>query len=450
LPDGVWTSAAEHLDQVVVGAGILPFVLGASWALAALVRPDRKAGHAFAALFVVLVPLLTVEVASFDLRFTPHRFVQDRYLVYLVPLFAVGTAAWLTQRTQRTLRVVTLVAATGLLVGLLTVASFDRGPVIFWASPAGAFRGALHTAAHALGLSAPLFLRLVAVALAVALASALFVAPRAATIGATLTVAAFGAFEAGYVLDRYADPTMTRPPAGAAHDWVDAAVGRDSSVALVPSPHDSPVSWWEAEFWNRSVDRVLRVGSGPTFTPFPADDVAVDFATGTLRGPQPADYLVLSPHETRFHVLGAVHVANGRPLQLVRVRRPYRLAWATRGVTADGWTRPGERATFRFYGHGGAQRRRVVVTLAASRIAPKPLEFVFRARTRVVRGGVDPGGARPPVALSLCIPAAGHADLTLTTRGRAHLPDGRVVALHLDRIQVAGAGRCAARYVSSR
>jgi hypothetical protein len=445
LPNGVWRSAAAHLDQVVVGAGILPFVLGMSWALAAIARPERKEGHAFAALFVVLVPLLTIEVASFDLRFTPHRFVQDRYLVYLVPVFGVACAAWLTQRTKATLRLVTLVAAGGVAASFLGFASFGRRSIIFWASPAGAFRPELAAAADALRLSPTLFLRLATGALVVAVAVALVRAPNAATLGATVAVAAFGAFEAGYVLQRYADPTMTRPPAGAARGWIDAKVPDDRSVALVPSPHDSPVSWWEAEFWNRSVDRVLRVGAGPTFTPFPADGVSVDFAAGTLRGPQPSDFLVVSPQETRFRVLEAEHVANGPPLQLVRVRRPYRLAWATRGVTPDGWTRPGEPATLRVYSHHRPTRRRVVVTLAASRLAPKPVDFVLRARTSVVRGGVDPGGARPPVALTVCVPAGGHADLTLRTRGRTRLPGGRVVALHFDRIRVADAGLCHAR-----
>jgi hypothetical protein len=450
LPRGVWEAAAAHLVQVVVGAGILPFVLAVSWAAAALVHPERKEGHAFASLFVVLVPLLTVEVASFDLRFTPHRFIQDRYLFYLVPLFAAGTAAWLTQRTQRALRLVTLAATAAVLVCLLGLAEYDDRMIIFWASPAAAFHPALGSAADTLGLSSTMFLRALTVVAVVVVAAATWRVPRAATVGAAVAVAAFGAFEAGYVFERHADRVMTRPPAGAGRDWIDAAVPRGRSVALVPSPRDSPVYWWEAEFWNRSVDRVLRVNSGPTFTPFPADDVTVDYANGTLRGKQPADYLVVSPAETRFHIRADAHIADGKPLQLVRVKRPYRLAWATRGVTADGWTRPHQQATIRFYANSESRRRTFVLTLAASRFSPKPLGFVLQTRHQEFRGGVDPGGARPPVALSACVRAGSHVDVALTTTGQVKIPGGRVVALHLERIDVVDGAPCAGAQVSSR
>jgi hypothetical protein len=441
LPSGFWESAAAHFDQIVIGVGVLPFALAVSWTVTTAARPERKEGHAFAALFVVLVPLLTFEVTSFDLRFTPHGFIQDRYLFYLVPLLAVASAAWLVQRTHTGLRVVSLAAAACVFAGLVGFAAFDD-PTIFWASPAGAFHPVLATVAGWVDLSLAMFLRVVAVVLAALLAAAVWRVPSRALIGMTLAVAGFGAFEAGYVLDRYSDPAMTRPPAGAARDWIDASVPARNSVALVPSPRDNPVYWWEAEFWNKDVDRVLRVDSGQTFTPFPADDVSIDYATGALRGPQPSDYLVVSPSETRFHVLEAAHVADGRPLRLVRVRRPYRLEWATRGVTADGWTRPGEPSTLRFYAHGRPGRRTITLTLAASRSAPRPLEFKFRSGGAVVRGGVDPGGARPPIRLAVCVPPGGHADARLTTTGKARIPDGRVVALHLDRVQVSGTGPC--------
>ncbi len=211
----------------------------------------------------------------------------------------------------------------------------------------------------------------------------------------------------------------------------------------MPSPHADRPYWWEAELWNKDVDRVLRVGGGRTFTPFPADDVRVDYGMGMLRGAQPSDYLVLSPRETRFHLAGAQRVADARPLALVRVRRPHRLAWATHGLTLDGWTRPGEAASIRLYGHGRGGRRIVTLTLAASRFAPRPLEFAFAGGDTTVRGGVDPGGARPPVRLSVCVPAGGHADATITTRGTTDLPDGLAVALHVDALQVSpAAGPC--------
>jgi hypothetical protein len=434
FPRGVWSSAAAHFDQVVVGAGVLPFLLALAWAASAVVWPERKEAHAFAALLVVLVPLLTFEVASFDLRFTPHRFIQDRYLVYLVPLFAVAAAASFAE-TRRSARALLLVAAAGIFAWLAGFAALhDR--IIFWASPAGAFHPAIRSAAHALHASPVLFVRVGPVVLACAAAALLWSAPRLGLAVVATTVAAFGAFEAFYVLHRYADPTMTRAALSDTRDWIDRAVPGGRSVALVPSPLDSPTQWWEAEFWNRDVDRVLRVDHGRTFTPFPADDVSVDFDAGVLRGADPSEYLVVSPREARFHLLERARLARGDRLELVRVGRPYRLAWATHGVTADGWTRPGVKAKLRVYSHGLSGRRRVVLTLAATRFAKKPLEFTLRTRTDAVSGGVDPGGARPPVGLPVCLPAGGFAEVTLQTRGRARLPDGRVVALHFDRIEV--------------
>jgi len=48
LPPGIWHSAAAHLDYVVIGGGILPFLLATSWALTTAIRPDSRGAHAFA------------------------------------------------------------------------------------------------------------------------------------------------------------------------------------------------------------------------------------------------------------------------------------------------------------------------------------------------------------------------------------------------------------------
>ena len=253
-------------------------------------------------------------------------------------------------------------------------------------------------------------------------------------------IVVFGAFEAGYVFERFAKPAIAPAapvPFGEPRDWIDVALGGQSSASLVPSPVDPQPYWWDAEFWNKDVDRVLRVDGGPTFTPFPTDDVSVDFAKGRLDGPQPSDFLVVSPNEARFHLVEAVaHVADRTPLRLVRVARPYRLAWATKGVTADGWTTPGEDGVLRLYGNSRPGRRTLMVILSAPHEAAKPVGFTLEGAGSVRRGSVDPGGARPPVRLAICVPPGGYTDVVLTTRGGARVPDGRVLALHLDRIAV--------------
>lgn len=444
LPDGIWSSAVAHLDQVIVGCSVVPFMLALAWAMAALVRPDGKHAHAFAVLFALLVPMLTLEVASFDLRFTPHAFVQDRYLFYLAPLFAVGAAAALTQRTSFRLRAVLLAVAAAVAFALLQGANYRDHTIIFWASPAAAFHPALADAAKSVAGSAETWISIAGAALS---AVFLFLArrrPRAAVLAAGAVFAVLGAGQAGYVFERFADPSMHRPPLiGPDRSWIDDAVPAGSSVALVPSPHDAPGYWWEAELWNKRVDRVLSVNDGPTFSPFHADDVRVQFRSGVLRGRESSNYLVISPSETRFHIRPAAPVVNVQSLELVPAPPPYLLDWATRGISADGWTSGAGHATLRFYGHGDGGQRRIVLVLSSAAKAALPIDYTLRAPEVLRRGSVDPGGARPPVRLGVCVPARGFVDVKLHVDRSVRIPDGRLVGLHVDAIRIAHAGACA-------
>jgi hypothetical protein len=443
IPDGLWASAASHLVHVVVGCSVLPFVLAAAWVVLTLGRRDNNPARAFAALFAVVTPLLTLEVASFDLRFTPEAFNQDRYLFYLAPLFAVAAAAALVSfRTLGRFAAVAGVAFVLFVWFLVQFGAYDDETVIFWAAPAAAFHTALPNDA---------VLALLAAALLAGALVVLWRAPRYALATIGTAVALLGVVQALYVYERYADPAMTRPHKVAlARDWIDRAVPDGRSVALVPAPRDAADYWWEAELWNKQADRLVRVNEGPTFSPFPADDLSIDFRHGVLRGPQPSEYLLLSGSERRFHPVERRRVVDLAALRLVRVDRPYRLDWATRGVTPDGWTLATRPATLRFYGHGASERRRIVLVLAASSRAALPLDFVLRGPGREQSGWVDPGGARPPVRFAVCVPARGYVDLTLRTQGMVRIPDGRLVGLHLDRISSTPAGSCSTGYVSSR
>jgi hypothetical protein len=447
VPAGIWRSAALHLDYVVIGGGILPFLLTVSWAVSTAVRPEGKGAHAFAWLLLFFVPLLTFEVSSFDLRFTPNGFMQDRYLFYLTPLFAVAAGASLVRRQHRRLRIGILIVAAIVFAWLAGLSSYHDQPVIFWASPGAAFHPAIVTAAGRLHLSAAWFVRILVLVVA-GLAAVLIATPQRVrtkvALAAAIALAGFGAFEAGYVFDRFAEPaliTNVRPHLDR-RDWIDAVVPSGSSVELVPSPLESATYWWDAEYWNKKVDETLRLDDDPTFTPFPADRGKVDLDTGRLLGAR-GDFLVVARTEPRFHLVeAAVRRADVTRLRLVRPTKGYRLEWATRSVSADGWTTPGHEARIRFFGNGRPVRRTLIVVLSAAHEAPKPIGFTLASSRGIRRGSVDPGGARPPVELPVCVPAAGYTDVIMNTNGSAHVPDGRVLALHFDRLDAPATGKC--------
>jgi hypothetical protein len=68
LPAGIWKAAVVHLDTLVVGLGVLPFLLGAGWTFERLRRGTRDM-RALAALTAAALVALPFETASYDLRF---------------------------------------------------------------------------------------------------------------------------------------------------------------------------------------------------------------------------------------------------------------------------------------------------------------------------------------------------------------------------------------------
>jgi hypothetical protein len=414
FPGRIWHSAAVHLDYVVVGTGVVPFILAGAWSLTAAAGAPPRA-RAFAFLFLILVPLLTLEAASFDVRFTPGGFVQDRYVSYLAPLFAVGAAACVLDRGRPGVR-----ATTSLMVGLAfavlaSAAPYSGQTALYWASPAAAFHRVFGSAAQAVDISTVGFVQWASVAVAVLVAGALWLLPSWLTLSTLgVVLAALGALEAGYVFDRFAVPATTRSQAieGVRRDWIDAAVPAGASVALVPNPDLSADYWWDAEFWNKSVDRALAVDGRQIFTPFAANEVSFAAETGRVLGAEPTNFLVLDMTESRFALRGTVPVAVARPLVLVRVARPYRAKWLISGAARDGWIRPGNGARIRTFG----ALRELAVTLRASADATGPQRFEIRSD-----GFVSRGQARPGDVATACLPRRRSIKLAVRDGARLHI-----------------------------
>jgi Dolichyl-phosphate-mannose-protein mannosyltransferase len=446
LPPGVWRASADHLDRVVVGIGIVPFVLAVAWSFLTIASPARKEAHAFCVLLLLVVPLLSLQAASFDLRFTPGAFPQERYVFYIAPLLFVGMVACLVDRGRRGVRAALVLAAGILFVALALLGSFEPTTAIFWASPASAFHSVIGTAAGSLGLSADSLVVLAAAAIVLAAAGAVLrVEPLRTLAVVTVAVAVFCVFETRHVLEADALPAVTRPsmPSGAPRDWIDSALPGAASVALVPQPYWGPEPWWDAEFWNKTVDRAVSVDRGPTYTPFPADALHSDFARGSLSGSSPTRLLVLAIDDPRFQLAQARVIAAAPPLELVRTTKRLRADWLTRGLYADGWTHPGQTARFRFYAPQRARRWNVVIALSAAPNAVRPQRYRLvpgAAAATTYVGSLAPG-AHTRVAFDVAVPANGFRELRLAVRGRARLADGRVVGLHVDRVQVGAPAR---------
>jgi hypothetical protein len=446
LPAGVWEAAAVHLDVLAVAIGVVPLLLGGAWALASVVRPAGREAHALAVLSVLLVSGLALETASYDLRFGLGDPVRDRYLFYVVPLLLVAAAAALRERRPLT---VPLAALTVLFA--VTVRAHDFDAAAFSVdSPAAVLNEAIRDAAGA--LSPETFVALAGLLLGGSLALATRLVPGralAASLGAA--VLALTAVETRTAFAQALDAAHAAP----ARDWVDAAVPDGARAAALPFPLSADwgataTRWWDVEFWNRSVRRTLVAAGGEfSYTPFAAARLQLDVATGRLETADQPAYVVVAPGDRRFRLAGRV-VAEREGLELVAAERPYRADWATRGLEPDGWTRPGRQAALRVYAVPGDGDRRVDVALGL--VPPPGAAGRYRVEAgsaRRARTLAAPAGRRE--LLSVCVPAGGFADVTISAGALGEVPGiprsqfgafERRVGVGLAGIDVVRRGRC--------
>lgn len=461
LPHNILHAAALHLDFVVVAVGVLPFVLAAGWMAGTLIRPSTKAGHSFAAILFVVVPALTLEVASFDLRFAGGA-IQDRYLFYIAPLLFVGMVACLLEVRKPSLSVF---AAAVAFAFLATEADYAPWGGPYFGSPASAFHVVLHGKAYQLGqllsidgLQTKTAIAVAAVVLAAAAVALIRFAPRrAALLCAGLAVLAFCVAETRYAFDRMLQPSEGRVVSGLSvegKNWIDETKP-GASVGLVPSPinylTDSSGKpffasqferiWWSTEFWNKGVDRSYSYLGSTTYTPFPAKRLSIDPRTGAARFTDRSDYLVLAEGEIRFGLAGRTvkRVSSGLPspaLDLVEPATPYRARWLTSGLDTDGWTHSGKPARVRVF--GVAHRRagvRLSLVVASTVDVPVPRRYEIRGPKRAVMssGSVAPGALARP-AVPVCAGRQGFSDVTIHVRGSTAV-SGRLVGLRVIRIE---------------
>jgi hypothetical protein len=141
-------------------------------------------------------------------------------------------------------------------------------------------------------------------------------------------------------------------------DWVDRAVPKGAHTAMIPYviPPDwgrAALQWWDVEFWNRSVDRVFVVDGRWEYAPFPNRELHVDPLTGVIAGTaHEPEYVVAAADDSRFH-LTSTQLFRNYEIDVLRVKRPYRVDWLSIGLDPDGWIRPPRRASIRVFSQPG-------------------------------------------------------------------------------------------------
>ena len=429
LPAEVWPAAAEHLDAIGIGCGLVPLILGGGWMVSAVAHPRNRQQHALATLSLLTVAAFAVETASFDVRFGGPDVIRDRYLFYVVPLLLVGTAAALNTTPRRGVAIgagaVTIFfAATVPLLSFPTFAGLSVD-----SPPASVLNEFLIEQSGALGTGT--FVAVLGLLVgAVLVLGVLLIPRRVLAVLVFVAVFTFSTLTLRSEVDRVLAGTglSGRPLAkdpGVVLDWVDAALPSGATAALIPFPvstawDTSAIRWWDVEFWNRSiVDTFVAPDRNFSYTPFPRHALMIDWSTGRVAGTSDAPpFVVAAPGDPRFGLAGRQHAANFG-LVVSAVDRPYRAVWSSRGLDTDGWTRPGRPATIRVYNSGG---RPMVVDARVSVYAPP----ASGARYSIATGGRARNEQLSPAAgraedVPVCVGARSAADIIITASSSARI-----------------------------
>ena len=459
---GLWTpgmgqSLLDHIDEIALGIGILPVPLTVALVAHALFRPRANVRvHAFAVVLLLVLPALAFIAASFVLSYG-GGLPQERYIFYIAPfLFAGAVASVVVHRPP-----LAVAAAAGAVTALAILQTEFNDPVFppfasptKFAYPAMQFRA--DQAAGLLGfervdLSSVAALLGFAAVLAVALANA----RRRST--ATLAVLACALCGWGIALFVYCAPRVLaehEAPADGVfgvnrseevRTWIDHAAGSSASVGLVPSTINvrdgEPIEngnldqavWWDAEFWNKSVDRTFQLRGAQIYTPFPylllriGPDGQLVPSAGALPG-----WLVLASSEVRFApVARSRAVSPSGDLTLYQLARPARAAWSTAvgDATGDFSSRAGMELTL--HPRRRARARRITVLL--DRGPGHPGRYKITGPGVRMTGALGPSGRRGKVTFEACVPArtrwTGRIDLPGTPNARLasvkDVPGGR-------------------------
>ena len=430
LPAGIFGSVPAHLAVVALAGGLLPMLVGGGWIVANLLGSESRERQAFAWLAVTTIGALTIEVASFDIRFG-GSVVRERYLFYLAPVLFVALAAALTATSLPRWSVLVPLVLLAIGFSQTQLPTFEK---LNADTPASILDDWLRSTMNGLW-GARIFLMLAALVLTLLYVEAAVLVPRRLVVAGICALLAIALpAETAYGFKRlFAVPgtsglpiTLDQSPV---FEWVDRQINTESRVVMIPYaviPGDywaNVAFWWDLEFWNRSIEYEAGVPNEFSGTPpgsFPKLTLKFDPRTGRANI-NPDAFVLQAVGESRFHIAGAPRT-TGRGIDLDLPERPWRAEWVSSGLYDDGWTRPDRTARIRVFSNPG-QHGRVnrALTLAMSGPPGAPdRDVLIHSNDGTLRGLVGPRGATQHV--DVCVPANGFADITVRVRGASPIP----------------------------
>jgi dolichyl-phosphate-mannose-protein mannosyltransferase len=355
---GNWAAGA-----LAIGVGVLPVVIGLT-TLARPREPRTPAFRAFVGLFGASIAcfwLYTAIKAAYLSTVFAVR-VEERNMIYLIPLISVGFAVFVDRPRVR----LWALAASGAIVGYLLVSTpyqlsirpYSDAPglsVLGWANRQ--YRWADPDVQKAL-LGALAFSLVFGVVAAFAAGGRFRAAVTPALVVVAIGVLAWNLTgEISFANASNGQSRLFVKYLPHPLDWVDRATGRQPT-AYIGEAMSEGNGTWSLEFWNRSI---VRIGSLDNTAPGP----------GAVLRPVPfaGDGRVINDPQTRYVLagkgvdpLGTLVAARG-DLRLYRIHGPLRLRSYVTGVYPDGWT--GKEATYSRFATG--PRRPGTLTIVASR-----------------------------------------------------------------------------------
>jgi hypothetical protein len=420
VPSGMGRSLLEHLAPLGLALGILPFLLGLAWLFTTVVRPRAREQHAFAAIALVTLAALLLEVTSYDLRFGQGR-LHDRYLFYVLPLVLISFAAALQSESRPRWSLVAPAGLLALAFAFVPVVRYEKYNVD---SPVAVLNDALLDAGGSVdGARALLEIALVILILLLVLGTVWLGRAELALIVllfATASTTAVTALAFNRLLT--VDGTSGRPltlDQGVVFDWIDRKLGPGAKVTMVPYPilygnyWENVAYWWNVEFWNASVQRAAVYETAFTGTPetFPTNQLTFDRTTGRANL-SPSRYVVQGVSETRFRLAGD-ELGQDRGVALIATVRPWRAEWLAFDLYRDGWTVPKAVAKIRVFSAPGQRkptRRFLTISVRGpTDVPPRPFRIVSNLSTWTTEAAEQPVSNQ----LSVCVPAHGFADVQI-------------------------------------